>query len=161
MMLVIRSYRVYDDVINSLPSTPRNRIQKIFLDDQLSRLSGLKYSSIELGAPKFDQTTKARSSGYGWRLNLKGCGFESWRRKLDGKFSHWFVVKLYCLFEKIERYEKEAGIGPNSTKQQKALNWGLTIANWTYTIAQNYKSSKWKTTLKYENIYILINLMFS
>ena len=38
--------------------------------------------------------------------------FESWHRILDGHFSHLFVVKLYCLFEKTTINEKEAGDGP-------------------------------------------------
>ena len=32
----------------------------------------------------------------------EGRGFESRHRILDGHFSHIFVVKLYCLFEKTE-----------------------------------------------------------
>ena len=45
---------------------------------------------------------------------LRGCGLESRRRILDGHdiFSYYFVVKLYCLFEKTEKNEKEAGVGP-------------------------------------------------
>ena len=36
----------------------------------------------------------------------EGRGFESWHRILDGHFSHIFVVKLYCLFEKTENKQK-------------------------------------------------------
>ena len=43
---------------------------------------------------------------------LRVCGFEPLRRILDGHFSHWFVVKMYCLFEKTEKTKKEAGLGP-------------------------------------------------
>ena len=33
----------------------------------------------------------------------KGCGFKSQRRILDGHFSHLFVEKMLCLFEKNKR----------------------------------------------------------
>ena len=36
----------------------------------------------------------------------EGRGFESRHRILDGHFSHIFVVKLYCLFEKTENKPK-------------------------------------------------------
>ena len=38
---------------------------------------------------------------------LRGHGFESQRRILDGHFSHLFVEKLYCLFEKTKINEKK------------------------------------------------------
>ena len=41
-----------------------------------------------------------------------GRRFESRHHILDGHFSHIFVVKLYCLFEKTEINKKEAGVGP-------------------------------------------------
>ena len=45
---------------------------------------------------------------------LRGRGFESRCRFLDGHgiFSHGFVVKLYCLFEKTENKQMEAGVRP-------------------------------------------------
>ena len=45
----------------------------------------------------------------------KGRGFESWRCILDGHldiFSHLFVVKLLCLFEKTENKLKRGRVGP-------------------------------------------------
>ena len=42
------------------------------------------------------------SSGYGRRLMLKGCEFESRHRILDGHFSHIFVVKIVMLVLKAE-----------------------------------------------------------
>ena len=44
---------------------------------------------------------------------LKGRGFESRHRILDGHFSHIFVVKLYCLFEKTENKQKRGRGWPN------------------------------------------------
>ena len=46
------------------------------------------------------------SSGFGWWLMFKGRRFESRRHILVGHFSHWFVVKIVCLFEKIENKRK-------------------------------------------------------
>ena len=43
---------------------------------------------------------------------LSGRGFESWRHILMDIFSHLFVVKLYCLFEKTKNKQKEAWAGP-------------------------------------------------
>ena len=42
-------------------------------------------------------------------LCLRGRGFESQSRILDG---HFFLLKLCFLFEKTENKQKEAGVGP-------------------------------------------------
>ena len=44
----------------------------------------------------------------------RGHGFKSQRYILDGHdiFSHWFVVKLYCLFKKLKINKKEARVVP-------------------------------------------------
>ena len=42
----------------------------------------------------------------------EGRGFKSPHCKLDGHFSHLFVVKIVMLFEKTKINEKEAGDGP-------------------------------------------------
>ena len=59
---------------------------------------------------------------------LRGRGFESRCRFLDGHgiFSHGFVVKLYCLFEKTENKQKEAGVGP-FLKRCKSTCWILKL----------------------------------
>ena len=52
----------------------------------------------------------------------EGRGFESWHRILDGHFSHIFVVKLYCLFEKTEN------------KQKRGRGWSIFFKKKTISI---------------------------
>ena len=42
----------------------------------------------------------------------KGHEFESHHCILEGRFSHLFVVKIGCVFEKTKNQEKEAVVGP-------------------------------------------------
>ena len=51
-------------------------------------------------------------SGYGRHLMMRGCGFESWCRRMDMKFFD-LLQKLYCLFEK--------------TKNKRKRGWGWPI----------------------------------
>ena len=53
------------------------------------------------------------SSGYWWRLMLRGCGFESWQVILDGIFFRLICCKLciVCL-KRPKTNEKEAVVGP-------------------------------------------------
>ena len=43
---------------------------------------------------------------------FEGHGFESQHQILDEHFSHIFVVKLQCLFEKTKINAKETRVGP-------------------------------------------------
>ena len=69
----------------------------------------------------------------------KGCGFESRRRILDGHdiFSHWFVVKIVCLFEKTENKRKRGRGWPIfkkkccvTSKKIGWTEWGVVIVQW-------------------------------
>ena len=48
----------------------------------------------------------------------RGCGFESQRHKLDGHFSHLFVVNIVMWFEKMRINEKRPGLAHFKQKNQ-------------------------------------------
>ena len=53
------------------------------------------------------------SSGYGWRLMLRGCGFESWCCILDSHFFTFICCKSWIVWLKRPKInKKEAGVGP-------------------------------------------------
>ena len=55
----------------------------------------------------------------------RGCVSKSQRHKLDGHFSHWFVVKIVLFVWKDQKInEKEVGVGPfKKTMFAKIINW--------------------------------------
>ena len=96
-----------------------------------SNLSGRVFAAFQFDRSEETIFLKGRelwSSGYGKRLMLRRSLFKFRRCILDGHFSHLFVVKLYCLFEKTTINEKEAGDGPFFKKKDCSGN-DISIIN--------------------------------
>ena len=70
----------------------------------------------------------------------KGRGFESRHRILDGHdiFSHWFAVKLYCLFEKTENKRKRGRGLPFFFLKKKKKKIGQALGHFLMTYLHIY-----------------------
>ena len=87
-------------------------------------------------------------SGYGRHLMMRGCGFESWCRRMDMKFFTLICCKncIVCL-KRPKINGKEAGVGPFFKKDSKLLSPDIillktSLSTTRYSVLTSFLFSK-------------------